>query len=98
MLVRAAADVGRLIREARVRNGLSQATLAHRFGTTQSWISEVENGKETAEIGKVLHVLASLGLELDLSDPRDARREPRHAGFEDYPNIDEIVDRGEPHP
>lgn len=98
MLVRTAGDVGRLIRDARGRAGLSQEALARRFGTTQSWISEVENGKETAEIGKVLGLLAFLGLELDLSDPRDARQAPRPAGFEDYPDIDKIVSRGGPRP
>ena len=98
MLVRTAADMGRLIREARGRAGLSQGVLARRSGTTQSWISEVENGKETAEIGKVLGILAVLGLELDLSDPRDASRELRPVDVDDYPDIDEIVDRGGPRP
>jgi len=92
MYVKTAGDIGRLIREGRTRAGMSQTELASRFGTTQSWISEVENGKETAEIGKVLKVLSFLGMDLDLSDRRDRRLTERPTPPDDrFPDVDEIV-------
>ena len=92
MYVKTAGDIGRLIREGRTRAGMSQTELASRFGTTQSWISEVENGKETAEIGKVLRVLSYLGIELDLSHGRDHRLTGRSATHDDrFPDISDIV-------
>lgn len=95
MYVKTVADIGRLIREARTRSGMSQGALASRFGTTQSWISEIENGKETAEIGKVLKVLAYLGLELDLSDGRVRRQDVTPPAPDDgFPDIDDIVGGG----
>lgn len=96
MQIKTAGDIGRLIREARVNRGLSQKALASRFGSNQSWISEIENGKETAEIGMVLKILAYLELNLDLSDGRAQRLDRLSAeqnhGFDDFPDIDEIVD------
>lgn len=62
-------DIGALVRSTRRRRGLSQAALAHQVGATQGWISEVESGKPTAEIGKVLLLLAWLGIRLDASEP-----------------------------
>ncbi len=95
MQVKTVGDLGRLIREARTRAGLTQTALARRFGATQSWISEVENGKETAELGKVLKMLSFLGLKLDLSDGNNRRLDHRTAQPEDdYPDIDDIVDAG----
>lgn len=93
MFVQTAEDLGRLIREARLRRGLSQAALAARFGTTQSWVSEVENGKDTAELGMILKALAQLGLALDVMD-RTAQTpgQPDDSLF-DYPDLDDIVAR-----
>ena len=95
MFVRTAGDIGRLIRDARMRAGMSQKALASRFGTTQSWISEVENGKETAEIGMVLRVLAFLKLDLDMSAASDRRPGRQPEGQDDsFPDIDDIVGGG----
>lgn len=38
--------------------------LADRVGVGITYLSNLENGKETAEIGKALHVLKMLGLDL----------------------------------
>lgn len=93
MLVKTAADIGRVVREARLHVGLSQKALAAQAATTQPWISEVENGKETAEIGMVLRILSHLGLTLDLSGgtskPQDAIWSTPDPAF---PDIDAIVD------
>lgn len=69
MLIRTARDIGILIREARKRRGLSQAALAKLINTTQTWVSWIENGKPTAEIGSVLLALTTLGVEMNYDLP-----------------------------
>lgn len=64
MRFRTARDIGFMIRAERRAQCLSQAELAARNSTTQAWISEIENGKNTAEIGMVLRVVMDLGIEL----------------------------------
>ncbi|KAF1695309.1 transcriptional regulator [Pseudoxanthomonas koreensis] len=64
------ADVGTLgmaVRQARKAHGLTQAGLAGLAGTGPRFISELERGKASAELGKVLDVLAVLGLRLLLA-------------------------------
>jgi y4mF family transcriptional regulator len=60
-----AADVGKIIVAARRYRGLTQTELADAIGATQSWVSEVEQGKDTAQIGKVLRTLSYLGVRLN---------------------------------
>jgi y4mF family transcriptional regulator len=59
-----ARDLGRLIRARRDELGWSQTDLAERIGSTRRWVSEIEHGKSTAEVGLVLAALAALGLEV----------------------------------
>ncbi|ESW84967.1 MULTISPECIES: helix-turn-helix domain-containing protein [unclassified Mesorhizobium] len=69
MKIRTARDIGILIKEARTRRGLSQAALAKMITTTQTWVSWIENGKPSAEIGNVLLALTTLGVEMDFQIP-----------------------------
>ena len=69
MKIRTARDIGILIKEARNRRGLSQAALAKLMNTTQTWVSWIENGKPTAEIGNVLLALTTLGVEMNFDLP-----------------------------
>lgn len=64
--IAAAQDVGAMVRAARKAQGATQAELAALCGVGVRFISDLENGKPTAELGKVLIVLGSLGLELTL--------------------------------
>lgn len=64
MWAQSAAEIGKIIAAARRHHKLTQAALARDIGVTQAWLSEVEQGKETAQIGKVLRVLAHLGVRL----------------------------------
>ena len=57
-------DLGRRVRNKRRQIGVRQADLAALAGVGTRFLSELENGKETAEIGKVLLVLNRLGLDL----------------------------------
>lgn len=64
MWAQSAAEVGKIIATARRHHKMTQAQLAQAVGATQAWVSEVEQGKETAQIGKVLRVLSHLGVRL----------------------------------
>jgi y4mF family transcriptional regulator len=64
MWAQTAAEIGKIIRTARLHRKLSQAELARMLGTTQAWVSEVEKGKNTAQIGLVLRALNRLGVKL----------------------------------
>ena len=55
---------GQAVRAARKERELSQRALADRCGCSQRFISELERGKATAELGKALWVLEELGLTL----------------------------------
>lgn len=49
---------------ARKDQGMSQRALAKRCGVSQRFLSELERGKPTAEVGKALQVLSFLGIQL----------------------------------
>ena len=65
-LVRTPADIGRAVAQARKSRKYSQQEFADLTGVGRRFISELESGKPTAEIGKVLQVLTALGLDLEL--------------------------------
>jgi transcriptional regulator with XRE-family HTH domain len=58
-------DLGRYVRVRRRAAGYSQTTLATRAAVSRRWLSDLEAGKPTAEIGLVFQVIAALGLFLD---------------------------------
>jgi len=62
-------DIGNLIRAHRKRQSATQAEFAAICGVGVRFISDLENGKQTIELGKALHVLRSLGLDV-LIQPR----------------------------
>ena len=57
-------DVGAIVRARRRELGLTQIALAERVGVGITYVSNLENGKETAELGKALHILMMLGMNL----------------------------------
>jgi y4mF family transcriptional regulator len=63
------AELGRIVKKERKAMGLTQADLALTSGTGMRFISDLENGKPTCQIGKTLTVLRTLGLRLTLSSP-----------------------------
>ncbi len=64
MLVTSIADLGAYIRQERREQRLTQSELAGLSGVGLTFISQLENGKVTAEVGKVLNVLSVLGSDL----------------------------------
>ena len=65
-------QLGALIRLARKAQGVTQEELSALAGVGPRLIGEIERGKPTAEIGKVLQLLAGLGLDL-IIQPRSTR-------------------------
>jgi transcriptional regulator with XRE-family HTH domain len=63
-------EPGRLLREARIRHGLSQERLAIRAGTTQSAISRIEHERGSPTVRTLEGLLQLLGEELVLAVER----------------------------
>ena len=66
-MVNDAEDFGRELRERRKSLGYTQAFLADFTGYSVSFISDLENGKSTAELGKAIRLANTLGLDIDLT-------------------------------
>ena len=62
-----AKDIGRCVRARRKAQGATQAEFAELCGVDVRFISELENGKPTLELGRVLQILNSLGLDLSVT-------------------------------
>lgn len=60
-------EPGRLLREARVRRGVSQERLATRAGTTQSAISRIEKERVSPTVQTLADLLFLLGEDLVLA-------------------------------
>jgi len=94
-------DVGSLVRQRRRDLNLTQAQLAKKLDATQKYISQLESGKPTVQLGGVLKVFRELGIDLIVNlettspstvkptvtepDKRRRRKEPRIS-------IDRLVD------
>lgn len=66
MKIRSVEELGEAIRTRRKELHYTQAFLAEFTGFSVSFISDVERGKATAEIGKTLQLLMMLGLDLSV--------------------------------
>jgi y4mF family transcriptional regulator len=60
-------EIGQLVRESRKRLGVTQKDLALTSGTGLRFVIDLEKGKETCQIGKVLTVLQTLGIGIALT-------------------------------
>ncbi|MXN44101.1 type II toxin-antitoxin system Y4mF family antitoxin [Shinella kummerowiae] len=72
--VRTSADIGVLVRSARKEQNLRQDELAGVSGVGVRFIVDLEAGKPTAQIGKVLQVLQILGCSVDILAPGERKR------------------------
>jgi y4mF family transcriptional regulator len=71
------AHLGQIIRNARKRQGLRQDELAGAANVGLRFIVELEKGKPTAQIGKALAVVRTLGLTLLLDGTSDNQSPPK---------------------
>lgn len=60
--IRNTEDLGKIVRNARKLQKLSQDDLAGMAGTGRRFIVDLEKGKQTVQLGKVLRVLRTLGV------------------------------------
>lgn len=70
--IRNANDFGAIVRAERKRRGYTQTELAEFSGVGINFVSQLERGKETAELGLALRVMATLGIDLE-AVPRGVR-------------------------
>ena len=63
--------VGKLVQDERKRQGLTQLQLAGLANTGIRFVSDLENGKGTVQLQKLLAVIAALGLGLYVHSPWD---------------------------
>lgn len=61
--------IGRIIRNERKELGLRQDELAAASGVGLRFLVELERGKPTVQMGKVLDVMGALGCKLQISRP-----------------------------
>ena len=57
-------DIGHMVRAHRKDKGLTLDTVSGLGNLSTRFLSEFERGKETAEIGKILKALRTLGLDV----------------------------------
>lgn len=64
MLVNNAADFGKALKKRRKELGYTQRYISEFTGFSISFISDLENGKSTAELGKAIYLANMLGLDI----------------------------------
>ena len=83
MVIDSAASFGEAVRSLRRRQRLTQGQLAMIAGVGPRFIVELEDGKETAQLGRALTVLKALGGNLAL----DGGGDESGGALEDLPPI-----------
>ncbi len=68
MIIKDSKDLGSAIRKRRKELSYTQAFLSEVTGISASFISDLENGKETAELGKALLITNVLGLDMSCEE------------------------------
>lgn len=82
-------ELGLLVRKRRQDLRLSQAGLAARAGVSREWLVAVEKGHARAELGKLLALVAELGLTLDLSP--DTEADATHGDQPELVDLDRLL-------
>lgn len=67
-------EIGAVVRQARLAQGLRQDQLAAAAGVGLRFLVELERGKPTVRLAKVLSVLDALGCRLHVTTPPATRR------------------------
>ena len=68
MRISNAKEFGEMIRARRKKLGHTQAEVAQFTGFSVSFLSDLENGKATAEIGKALLIAQLLGINVEMNE------------------------------
>ncbi|MCR5391542.1 MAG: helix-turn-helix domain-containing protein [Lachnospiraceae bacterium] len=67
MVINNAADLGKALKKRRKELGYTQRYISEFTGFSISFISDLENGKSTAEIGKAIYLTNMLGLDITVN-------------------------------
>ena len=67
MQITSSTEFGEAIRRRRKELHYTQTFVSEVTGFSTSFISELENGKETAELGKAIYLANMLGLNIDMT-------------------------------
>ena len=70
--IQTAADLGKAVRKRRKADGLTLADVAGLTNVGIRFLSELENGKPTVRLDKLLRVTRALGLQLHLTSQADS--------------------------
>jgi transcriptional regulator with XRE-family HTH domain len=68
------ADLGQVIRSVRRHSKVRLDDLAATAGVSKQFTSDVEHGKPTVQLGRVLKLLSELGVSFELDIPEEAAR------------------------
>ena len=66
MIIKNPSELGRVIRSRRKQRGLTQRQLADACGCSIMYLSNLERGKATAELGIALRIVNMLGLDVEV--------------------------------
>lgn len=66
MMINNPSDFGMAIRQRRKELGYTQKYISEFTGFSISFISDLENGKSTAELGKAIYLANMLGLDITI--------------------------------
>jgi len=69
--VKTAEDIGKIIRQVRRNQGIRQDDLAAYINSSHVFMRDVERGKPSVQLGRVLHALDELGIKVSLHVPDD---------------------------
>lgn len=73
--IHSADDLGVIIRAVRKSTKVRQDDLAAMVGVSRQFAVDVEKGKPTVQLGRVMRLLKELGIELSVEIPSEASRE-----------------------
>ena len=63
-------ELGAYVADVRTRQGITQLELSQAAMVGRRFVVELEKGKETLQAGKLLKVMAVLGIDFRLLEPR----------------------------
>ena len=104
MQIRTTGDLAAVARGRREELGWSLLALSTKSGLSRPWLVDFENGKATAEVGKVLRVLETLGFDIHLAihgasvplpgggDEFAITRSPQVSDDDDLVDLDGLLD------
>lgn len=70
--IQSVAVFGQVVRAVRKVGGVRQDDVAGSVGVSHVYLRDLEHGKETAQMGRALQVLAELGIRMELEIPDEA--------------------------